>query len=1443
MQFGNSVKFEGHRLFSGAIDLDWLFSDLDKAKDVAASYVFHGSQYHAANNLDDKVVSGHKLTDSISMVEEVLFALSGENNNMLLAIAGFGAGKSHFALTLSTLLSSVDLNVRNTILSRIIGIDATKGKEILGLLQQDSRPFLVIPVNGMRNANLKDIFFSNINLILDRYNISRRCLYDFDPRFKAIKGFLLSNNNTAIVDKILKDCGIADRNEFADYMDNFDESVYFNVLSMIKKNGLDYYPPASIGELKDIIISVSSSLCGDIGKPFRGMLIVFDEFGKYMSFAANNEAVAGSGIMQQLFEGIQGSEESSHVVLLGLSQLDLIEYQRGTGNLAFSNNMNRYVTRFDAAKRCYLSVCFESLVANLIVKEPIRLLNDNNESSPALIRMKKSINTFFKSSLDNQIWSDSTQFVNTVFRGCWPLSPLAVWTLSYITSANNILQQRSGFNILSKLFADYDGREINEDFFPIKPVELYDRGLGDEFYNSEQTFKSADPIAQEYRYLLDRYKSQLSDNELTVLKSIVLSNKLSSVCSNENEARLLLELLSGLTKKAIIFAIDNLTGKFNALSFNRITNRYEIHSNAVSISEFRKIISDKVHDFRLSHSESELFEKVAEVIERSPDSVNIRQDIFTRIEPSFASDHNINSIEWGYESRIISGYEYVEKICSVIDLLIADNPVKFYSQKGRVIYAIIPSSISLSEAKEEVKKVLYGFSEKIGHIIPVMCLLLHDEDNTILNSSLEISVIDELSNNDQEKYSTLLPKRKDELFKIIDGKLQEMKLQRNYIYPIETEKPLRRAGSEIFDVIYPNIIPFEIDGFSSESGNGGVSVADFVAVLAHGIPKWSDFVNLGTKDSNRASSLLNLCWGCFEKKRGSLLKYPANEVISNFFHQLDAELEEKKELDVYNIFETLIKPPYGCNSTQSTLIVFIYLSYRSGGIDYKDKNDETINIDSFVKDKNAFEPRTKALTKSKWKGIRAVVSIRDDAKWYTLLNDWSDEKTYKGLILYTIEAEKLRDSNISIPTAALDQYQKCRNKSDKAIQEYTKWSERKSSLTERFNTLCDGEKVGRPLAVLCEYVNLYRGTIGRGEFECSEEEKADYEGVCSFVTGYIEENYTKWIDAHPSTGIIAQKNQFDDLKKTYEVFAQNLDVVGLDDEAIEIRNLIKECGDRRHAYSVYLKCYSEIKQSYLTLAELIDEGLYAYSQVDAYRKRITDILDKINEFPTETLKKIPGYNFDNLINKVDNLNNLVSNKIKEIDSNFENLLNYEISSDKDLSIIEDMATPIINFYSGSGKSKSDNLADAVLARTEVVLLKQAYKELSDATLSYTDLLKCVNKWKEKIYSELDGDSIYPDDDVLDVFYSEKVADLKNKSSLWIKKQESAYSNASSLGDLMKIQQDLLVFPSYLTEEDSKSAEMVLQNVNDAISDKRVDYIFELYNQLISSDKEKFRNLL
>ena len=100
MRIGDIIAFRKDLYFEGAVQADWFYSP-EKAAKVSENFVFHGKDYYGV-----EAKSKAKTIDTISLVRTLSQKFDDESANPLsLAIADYGTGKSHLAVTLGQLFS------------------------------------------------------------------------------------------------------------------------------------------------------------------------------------------------------------------------------------------------------------------------------------------------------------------------------------------------------------------------------------------------------------------------------------------------------------------------------------------------------------------------------------------------------------------------------------------------------------------------------------------------------------------------------------------------------------------------------------------------------------------------------------------------------------------------------------------------------------------------------------------------------------------------------------------------------------------------------------------------------------------------------------------------------------------------------------------------------------------------------------------------------------------------------------------------------------------------------------------------------------------------------------------------------------------------------------------------------------------------------------------
>ena len=100
--------------------------------------------------------------------------------------------------------------------------------------------------------------------------------------------------------------------------------------------------------------------CGNYGS-FDKIIILFDEFGRFLEYASANPGRAGDSALQQIFEAVQNAE--GDIQFIGFIQADIKAYLQRVDK---SSNISRYIDRFDASDKVYLSSNLETIFANLI---------------------------------------------------------------------------------------------------------------------------------------------------------------------------------------------------------------------------------------------------------------------------------------------------------------------------------------------------------------------------------------------------------------------------------------------------------------------------------------------------------------------------------------------------------------------------------------------------------------------------------------------------------------------------------------------------------------------------------------------------------------------------------------------------------------------------------------------------------------------------------------------------------------------------------------------------------------------------------------------------------------------------------------------------------------------------------------------------------------------
>ena len=304
MKVSSLIKFSEENYFNGAVQTEW-FYDSARVGQIANSYVFHGPKYFGVSSSDISRTQ-HKLIDTASFTKKIadkVYAPNGNaGNSFIMTIAGYGTGKSHLAVCLGALFSG-DKNLSNSICDNIALADEEIGEYIRKI---NVRQNLVIVLNGMNNFNLDAEILKCARTALKQNGINDDLLHGLTKSYDVARHFVERNfdNYQKDFETSARSHGISiSGNQLREHLlkhiedDNTSIEVINDVYKEVTGDVIHWDRGISSG---DVLSLLERDLCGE-NKPFHKIIILFDEFGRYIEYAAASPTIAGEAALQQIF--------------------------------------------------------------------------------------------------------------------------------------------------------------------------------------------------------------------------------------------------------------------------------------------------------------------------------------------------------------------------------------------------------------------------------------------------------------------------------------------------------------------------------------------------------------------------------------------------------------------------------------------------------------------------------------------------------------------------------------------------------------------------------------------------------------------------------------------------------------------------------------------------------------------------------------------------------------------------------------------------------------------------------------------------------------------------------------------------------------------------------------------------------------------------------------
>lgn len=1394
------VQFRDDKLFQGAVDISWFYRDRDKAREAASAFVFHGPRYHCVQQQEG--YHEHRLTDTATFALSILNQACGKGTQPFkMAVAGYGTGKSHLALALAELLHAPESAAGQAVLESIAAADEKLGQECRILLNEQSKPSLVIPLNGMRDFPLMPEILRHVSASLHADGHDSTPVKNMRPRF-ARAASLIEKLHKQFTDTICQEAGKPDLESLITALrEDQDETTYKAVAQYLEKEGLplDASQNGSLPELFQILVEM---YCG-IDKPYKSIVILFDEFGKYLEFAIGKPYIAGTNALQELFEAVQGC--SNFICFTGFIQFELKAYLQRL-NAEYRNEAQRYISRYDNAEKVYLSTNLETLIAHLIEKRDCDFIDSKlaEITENSVEAAHRYLSYFFPASKNSASWQDKTLFARVICRGCWPLSPFALWFIYSLAAGSRFLQGRSALSLLRDLFTSLADRPIET--LPragIPATSLLTSSLREELISSEQSGNQG-AIASALESVLNRHQDRLNEASIDILKAIVIAAKLIMRAKNRDDAVVGLSWLCGLTPDIIQKELNNLQFESNLIEWDDSLCCFDILSDSTPKTQFISFL----HQRRLNEYDDR---KQARLFVSTIDKLT---DMLTSdIETDFGELHRIKTREW----RFAPQKTHIDFITPVLDDILTKFPqrIEHDEAKGTILFCYAGHGITLEDAMSQLRKELRT-ARKLHNLqnVPVFIILIHDVEDELGIILEEYDILQNLSKIEREKFTNLISSHEEYLRKRAEIIVHRLIKQRNWVTTLQEELPQRLSavGCALYKNIYNETLPFSMDGFATAHGNGPATAYSFVRKLFHNRLTFDDVQAMNSTEKNRAITLFRTDWNIFSSS-GAVQKNPA--ALQKIFRRWDAACQEG--LTVSDMYAALLRPPLGMNKISALLLVGVYLAARHDTLHIYD-GENTISVREWAD--TILTGNIKKFSPRNFGASRLIFSGDNSDKWTEILDEWNSCTLYKELCEFPSRAIALKKKCPITNIEDIELYLELLQKSKQATQELDDFSALENKAESQLEA---AEKKRSGKLYLCSTANFGK-LLSRIEAapECWPHE---YGSKFGQRFGEMRQNFAaefpEWLATlAPATDTIDAIATF---KGNMEKIREKLLAIHLQDEADKLRDYTqKVCKN----VEILGKYRAEIRNVEAWLNE--SKAVFSIQSIDSLRQSrdlAKEHADKLNRIARN--KNFAG--LSDLREQLSEHQKALEQRLKKLELQTRELLN------PSFECMEDIQNHLAKLTQFEQIFTRQDARDAADQKYVLGWLISSWKGLRDEDSLDTEMLTTrLSCFKVALAEQIKEKELELDAEVL---YTLIVKDIEitrsERSALWLADARSKCDRCSELSaeQAMELYAWLHSGPAYLTDQDITNLDQLRYQLRTHLARKKMDWLLQEFSTL------------
>ena len=1028
----------------------------------------------------------------------------------------------------------------------------------------------------------------------------------------------------------------------------------------------------------------------------------------------------------------------------------------------------------------------------------------------------KQLNQWFPQSSHHRLWTDSKSFHQIIRKGCWPLSPYAGWLLFHLAAAGQHLQQRSALSLLSEAFNQRRNFTITGFDWQIQAADIWSEDLEREFLIAEEGGNRG-TIAHAYANVMANVGQHLAKDEEKLLRAVVLASKLGLVAQNRVDASEALAALSGLSIPTVGRYLKSLEGERNVLTWDDRFNQFEIISDTASRPQFLAFLRQKISDKYDIHGRAQLF--LRRVGEFCPDVLCDRR-------PDFAEKYNISTMEWSFSSAIAN----LDELPRMIDEAIKNwqNAIAVDQSRGTIIYCYVEPENDLARIQTQTTTILKNFARQEGlKALPILIVFQYDSDGLVGQCLAELTVLDEdLSEQDKIRFGNLVGAHHQKSLDLLTTSLGDLIKQQNYALCGNIDFDSRRLDvvcGSIFEVVYPKILPFPFDGFSTPRGNAADSCHSLTMDLIRGNLTYNEVMAKPVRDKNRANEVLKRSWQVF-LQNGDVGQKPNQETVRAVFSAWENNLRvQGGYISLADLLGIACRPPFGANIASAGLLLGVYLCARQKLFDLT-VGDNRIELAELNGD---MVFRGKFLDLNRLKNLVLLPKEAEmESEWDAFLDEWESavDRSYEDQIKHLEKSAALRN-RVSPPRSQAYRISLLEMKAKEAKSKLTAMETKVSTAYER-------------IKVAAERLDLHGLTFSALKLkEVIGQMKADglfpqkdvdrYQNDVDVICQRVVQHFDAWLAKQAPRGRTTKDAS--DFERFMRETSINLERLGLDEQSDNAE---------RHAANA-IRQINRLAEAQ-TLSDTIEGWLTEHGLSRALR-----VVDLRNDSDTakENLKKVTeilkNLQVPSLESAKIKLNEFIR-ATKQQEKEFKTRLSRMYETQLTIGSIDKLTQEVDDLERIFERCDSD-IGELRTMRRALQFYKNATDRLFDGNLSEETFTGLWNDLNDQSGEIADEEPPWLPDDTLPIIYEEALRKREALGSRWLSSMANEVEGIKQIdiAAASNLHSRLQQIPGYLMKPQLKRAKDLQDMVETHLNNLKVEWLLQRYRELDARLKAAF----